>query len=123
MTWAGGIVGAPMAFFNRESTTTIRVKEVVITRMVGARESTVKSTNNWTPVLTCLGVPPESTESVTPGASSWLLPTQLESNKLDINSIKRIIERLDRIAGIPLQFLILKGSGVSPHGTLAGLQL
>jgi hypothetical protein len=52
-----------------------------------------------------------------------LLPTQLESSKPDINSIKRIIERLDRIAGIPLQVLILKGSGVSPHGTLAGLQL
>jgi hypothetical protein len=37
----------PMAFRTRERTTMIRVKDVTMTRMAGARERTVTSRRSW----------------------------------------------------------------------------
>ncbi|MNJ00099.1 hypothetical protein D3C73_1593470 [compost metagenome] len=47
MTVLGGAVCRPMAVRSRESTTTMRVKLVTITRIDGASESSVISPMSW----------------------------------------------------------------------------
>src|ERR1700733_640518 len=46
-TELGGAVAVPSAVRNSDSTTTMRVNEVIITRIDGASDSTVISTINW----------------------------------------------------------------------------
>ena len=69
-TWEGGAVGVPMALRSIESTTTMRVKEVISTKIDGAKERMVIRTRSCTPVLTCSGPPPGSMLKVSPGADS-----------------------------------------------------
>ncbi|WBL34990.1 hypothetical protein O0235_09320 [Tepidiforma flava] len=45
----------PIAFRTRERTTMMRVKEVTITRMAGARERTVMRTRSWMAAETLRG--------------------------------------------------------------------
>ena len=47
MTAFGGAVAVPSAVRRSDSTTTIRVNEVIITRIDGASESTVISAISW----------------------------------------------------------------------------
>ena len=47
ITALGGAAAAPSAVRNRESTTTMRVNEVIITRIEGASESTVTNAIRW----------------------------------------------------------------------------
>src|SRR5712691_4101267 len=47
MTEFGGAVAVPRAVRNSDSTTTIRVKDVIMIRIDGAIDSTVKSAINW----------------------------------------------------------------------------
>src|SRR5262249_43762588 len=47
MTAFGGAVAGPIAVRSRESTTTMRVNEVIMIRIDGAIESTVSSAINW----------------------------------------------------------------------------
>src|SRR3954453_10041801 len=47
MTEFGGAVAVPRAVLNRESTTTMRVNDVIMIRIDGAIESTVNSAINW----------------------------------------------------------------------------
>ena len=46
MTALGGAVAVPSAVRNSESTTTMRVNDVIITRIEGASDSTVNSATN-----------------------------------------------------------------------------
>ena len=46
-TELGGAVAVPSAVRNSDSTTTIRVNEVIMTRMDGASDSTVSSAISW----------------------------------------------------------------------------
>jgi hypothetical protein len=98
ITWVGGIWLVPMAFRTMESTMTMRVKEVARMRMDGASESTVISTRSCTPVLTCFGSPPSSTERVTPGASHSEPAEQAESARARRASRSRIKQRVRRAA-------------------------
>ncbi len=47
ITWLGGSCCVPMAWRNSPSTTTIRTKQVVISKTAGARLSTVNSSITW----------------------------------------------------------------------------
>ena len=47
ITALGGAVAVPSAVRSSDSTTTIRVNEVIITRIDGASDSTVRSAINW----------------------------------------------------------------------------
>ena len=47
MTELGGAVAVPMAVRSSDSTTTIRVNDVILTRIAGAIESTVNSAISW----------------------------------------------------------------------------
>src|SRR5215468_10323645 len=47
ITEFGGAVAVPMAVRSRESTTTMRVNDVIMIRIDGAIESTVKSAISW----------------------------------------------------------------------------
>ena len=47
MTALGGAVAVPSAVRSSESTTTMRVNEVIITRIEGASDSTVNSATSW----------------------------------------------------------------------------
>ena len=47
ITELGGAVAVPSAVRSSDSTTTIRVNEVIITRIDGASDSTVNSAINW----------------------------------------------------------------------------
>src|SRR6516164_10831146 len=47
ITEFGGAVAVPMAVRSSDSTTTMRVNDVIMTRIDGAIESTVNSTINW----------------------------------------------------------------------------
>ena len=47
MTALGGAVAVPSAVRSSESTTTMRVNEVIITRIEGASDSTVSSAISW----------------------------------------------------------------------------
>src|SRR5262245_39496828 len=46
-TWLGGNCCVPTAWRSRERTMMIRVKLVIISRMAGARERTVRKTTSW----------------------------------------------------------------------------
>src|SRR5471032_3270716 len=47
MTWLGGAACVPMAWRNSDSTITIRVKPVIISRMAGRNDSAVKNSSVW----------------------------------------------------------------------------
>src|SRR5438270_14020979 len=47
ITEFGGAVAVPSAVRNKDSTTTIRVNDVIMIRIEGAIDSTVKSAINW----------------------------------------------------------------------------
>ena len=58
MTEFGGAVAVPSAVRSSDSTTTIRVNDVIMIRIDGATDSTVSSAINWiarsvTPPLPC----------------------------------------------------------------------
>ena len=93
-TWLGGIWGVPIADLSNERTITIRVKDVARTKMEGASDRTVKRSKSSTPVLTCFGSPPGSTDNVIPGADKLGSPAQPESSKAAIILIKTIRKRL-----------------------------
>jgi hypothetical protein len=46
-TWFGGICCVPMEFRKKENTMTILVKEVIIMRMDGNTDNTVRSNSNF----------------------------------------------------------------------------
>src|SRR6185312_2541951 len=56
ITWLGGSCCVPMAWRSKPSTTTIRTKLVVISRMAGARLSTVNSSMTCSVELSFCGL-------------------------------------------------------------------
>ena len=64
MTWLGGVCCVPMAVRRKDKTTTMRVKDVTITKIDGAKLRTVISTNNWMIRPVELGPSPKSNEKL-----------------------------------------------------------
>ncbi len=58
ITWLGGICIVPIDRLSREKTMIIRVKEVKVTRMAGAKEITVSRRSIWMAVERFWGFPP-----------------------------------------------------------------
>ena len=73
-TWFGGSAGTPIALRTSESTITMRVNEVIITRMAGANERNVSRISSCTPLVSVVDAP-SSDSGPTPAPGSVAVPS------------------------------------------------
>src|SRR3954467_439309 len=70
ITWLGGAACVPMAWRNSDSTITMRVKPVIISRIAGRNDSAVKNSSVWIGTEKLVPPPPAPTSSGTAGPAT-----------------------------------------------------
>ena len=104
--WVGGIFCVPIAWRIKPKTITILVKEVIIKRIAGAIDRTVKSKSTWRAVEICLGFWASSTPKVTVGRpiARTLSARNITPNIATRRAMQAERDELDRVmAAGPLQ--------------------
>src|ERR1700754_896675 len=119
ITWFGGAACVPIAWRNRDSTITMRVRPVIISRMAGRNDSAVKKSS------VCTGteklVPPllPVTSTGSAGAWPWACASAAETGRTAsarATSTRRarrsLIARLRRRAAAPAREQLVDGRGM-----------